>query len=57
MVPSVSGHVLNCQLRTCLITSEKLASEMRSKGYASWHNVYAVVLEPMGRFSVITKGR
>jgi uncharacterized membrane protein YcaP (DUF421 family) len=44
------------QLHRCLLTADKVASEVRSQGYSSLAKVYAVVLEPNGRFSVITQG-
>jgi hypothetical protein len=51
-----TGRVLRGALRRCLLSKEKLASELRSRGFASWRSVRAVVLEPTGQFLVITDG-
>lgn len=55
MVPC-AGQVLENKLSKCLLAREKLHSELRSKGHTSLDEVFAVVLEHTGSFSVITKG-
>jgi uncharacterized membrane protein YcaP (DUF421 family) len=51
-----AGHVLHHKLRRCLLAPDKLASECRVKGHLTMQDVYAIVLEPSGTFSVISKG-
>jgi uncharacterized membrane protein YcaP (DUF421 family) len=48
--------VLEDNMRRCLLASEKLRSELRARGHASWADVFAVILEPNGTFAVITNG-
>lgn len=48
--------MLTRQLHRCLLTADKVESELRSRGYSSLEKVYAVVLEPNGAFAVITRG-
>uniref|UniRef100_A0A383VYK1 YetF C-terminal domain-containing protein n=1 Tax=Tetradesmus obliquus TaxID=3088 RepID=A0A383VYK1_TETOB len=52
----VDGVMQQHQLHRCLLTPDKVASEVRSRGYSSLAKVYAVVLEPSGSFSVISQG-
>lgn len=49
--------MLRKNLRKSLLDPEKLHSELRMKGHASLSNVFAVILEPTGSFTVITKGQ
>ncbi|WIA12169.1 hypothetical protein OEZ85_012241 [Tetradesmus obliquus] len=51
----VDGVMQQHQLHRCLLTPDKVASEVRSRGYSSLAKVYAVVLEPSGSFSVISQ--
>lgn len=48
--------MLSENLRHCLLTPEKLRSELRSKGHDSLPQIFAIVLEPTGTFAVITDG-
>ncbi|WIA32315.1 hypothetical protein OEZ86_003155 [Tetradesmus obliquus] len=51
----VDGVMQQHQLHHCLLTPDKVASEVRSRGHSSLAKVYAVVLEPSGSFSVISQ--
>jgi uncharacterized membrane protein YcaP (DUF421 family) len=51
-----TGQVLDSKLSKCLLAREKLHSELRSKGHTSLDEVFAVVLEHTGTFSIISKG-
>lgn len=54
---ALAGQMLRKNLRKSLLDPEKLHSELRMKGHASLSNVFAVILEPTGSFTVITKGQ
>jgi hypothetical protein len=54
--PLHAGEMLTENLRHCLLAPDKLRSELRSQGHTSLSNIFAVVLEPTGIFSVITDG-
>lgn len=51
-----AGHMLTRQLKGCLLPPDRVKSAVRSHGISSMSKVYAVVLEPPGTFSVITRG-
>lgn len=44
-------------MRKCILTKEKLYSELRQKGHVTLSDVFAVVLEPPGKFAVFTQGK
>lgn len=50
-----AGHFLEDNMRHCQLTREKFNSEVRQKGYVSLSKVFAVTLEPPGKFSIFTK--
>jgi uncharacterized membrane protein YcaP (DUF421 family) len=51
-----AGRILHHQLKKCLLAPDKLAAECRAKGHLSMQEVYVIVLEPSGTFSVISRG-
>jgi uncharacterized membrane protein YcaP (DUF421 family) len=51
----LAGRFIDKHMRRCELTQEKVISELRQKGYVNMTKLFAIILEPPGRFSVITK--
>jgi hypothetical protein len=50
-----AGHFIEDYMRHCQMTQDKFDSEVRQKGYVSLAKVFAVTLEPPGKFAIFTK--
>jgi uncharacterized membrane protein YcaP (DUF421 family) len=50
-----AGKFIEQNMKHCQLTNSKFNSELRQKGYVSLAKVFAVTLEPPGKFAVLTK--
>jgi hypothetical protein len=51
-----AGQFITENMRHCQMRQDKFDSELRQKGYVSLAKVFAVTLEPPGKFAILTKG-
>jgi uncharacterized membrane protein YcaP (DUF421 family) len=51
----LAGHFVEKHMRHCQLTEEKVKSELRQKGYINMNELFAIILEPPGKFAIVTK--